>query len=82
MTLMGNNMNLNSYNAAINNKKSIVYTSRNNKNKKLLKTLLRNNIIRLSIKNNQFKSSLIFTDNLPKYKKINFSTNDNKYTFK
>jgi hypothetical protein len=76
------NSNLNSYNIAVNNKKNTVYTNNNNKNRKLVKVLLKNNIIRLSIYKNQLKTSLNFTHNIPRYKKISYYKDANKYTFK
>lgn len=76
------NSNLNSYNIVVNNKKNTVYANNNNKNRKLVKALLKNNIIKLSVYKNQLKASLNFTHNIPRYKRISYCKDANKYTFK
>jgi tRNA U34 2-thiouridine synthase MnmA/TrmU len=73
---------LNSYATHIDPKKNTIYINKTKKNKILTSYLLKNNIISISLNNNDIKCVLNFSNNSPKYKKINHYNENNKYTFK
>lgn len=79
-------VNINSYcnkfNVCVNNNKKNTTFQNTNKVKYLNKFLLKNNLIKIIKKGEKITPNLLFNLNKPKFKKINFYKNVNKYTFK
>lgn len=72
----------NKLNVCINNKKKNFTLQNINKIRNLNKFLLKNNLVKIVKKDNKAEINLLFNSNKPKFKRIRFYRNVNKYTFK